>query len=43
MREKAWRKTAERAAITTSAASARFAPAPAAGPLTAAMVGTGHS
>ena len=43
MRANAWTNTAECVAMTTSAASARFAPAPAAGPLTAAMVGTGQS
>ena len=43
MRAKAWMKTAERAAMTTSQASARLAPAPAAAPLTAAMVGIGQS
>ena len=43
MRAKAWMKTAEWAAMTTSAASARLAPAPAAGPLTAAIVGIGQS
>ncbi len=34
-------KLAERAAITMSQPSARFAPAPAATPLTAAITGTG--
>ena len=43
MRAKACMKTADCAAITTSQASARLAPAPAAAPLTAAMVGTGQS
>ena len=43
MRAKAWMKTADFAAITTSQASARLAPAPAAAPLTAAMVGIGQS
>ena len=43
MRVKACRKKALSVAITTSAANARFAPAPAAAPFTAEMVGTGQS
>ena len=39
--ENAWMKLAERAAITKSQHSARLAPAPAATPLTAAIIGTG--
>lgn len=39
--ENASTNTAERAAITKSAASATLAPAPAAAPLTAASAGTG--
>ena len=39
---KAWMKDADFAAITRSQASARLAPAPAATPLTAAIVGTGR-
>ena len=38
----AWMNDAERAAITRSQASARLEPAPAATPLTAAIVGTGR-
>src|SRR6056297_3436605 len=41
IRVKAWRKTALSAAMTTSAASARFAPAPAAAPFTAEITGAG--
>ena len=43
MRLKAWMKLAEAVAITTSQTSARFAPAPAAVPFTAAITGTGQS
>lgn len=43
IRVKVCTKTALAAAITTSQHSARFAPAPAAAPLTAALIGTGHS
>ena len=39
--ENAWMKLAERAATTMSQSSAKFAPAPAATPLTAAITGTG--
>ena len=41
--ENACTKLAERAAITRSQASAMFAPAPAATPLTAAMTGMGSA
>ncbi|MCG3189996.1 MAG: hypothetical protein LKCHEGNO_02548 [Burkholderiaceae bacterium] len=39
--ENAWMKTADRAATTRSQPSAKFAPAPAATPLTIAITGTG--